>query len=78
MKSPAYLFRSSIPRDWTVPIFWVLKEHDVKVITDLMMGGDGTNTDGELGGAASECNFRGDEPDDGAPQRLPFLHCCRR
>lgn len=27
----------------------VLKEHDVKVITDLMMGGDGTNTDGDLG-----------------------------
>ena len=27
----------------------ILKEHDVKVITDLMMGGDGTNTDGELG-----------------------------
>ena len=27
----------------------MLKEHDVKVITDLMMGGDGTNTDGELG-----------------------------
>lgn len=27
----------------------VLKEHDVKVITDLMMGGDGTNTDGGLG-----------------------------
>jgi len=27
----------------------VLKEHDVKVITDLMMGGDGTNTDGEIG-----------------------------
>ncbi len=26
----------------------VLKEHDVKVITDLMMGGDGTNIDGEL------------------------------
>ena len=26
----------------------VLKEHDVKVITDLMMGGDGTNTEGEL------------------------------
>jgi flagellar motor switch protein FliN/FliY len=26
----------------------VLKEHDVKVITDLMMGGDGTNTDGDL------------------------------
>ena len=26
----------------------VLKGHDVKVITDLMMGGDGTNTDGEL------------------------------
>ena len=27
----------------------ILKEDDVKVITDLMMGGDGTNTDGELG-----------------------------
>ena len=27
----------------------VLKEKDVKIITDLMMGGDGTNTDGELG-----------------------------
>ncbi|MCH5274805.1 MAG: flagellar motor switch phosphatase FliY [Lachnospiraceae bacterium] len=27
----------------------VLHEDDVKVITDLMMGGDGTNTDGELG-----------------------------
>ncbi len=27
----------------------VLKEHDVKIITDLMMGGDGTNTEGELG-----------------------------
>lgn len=27
----------------------ILKEHDVKVITDLMMGGDGSNTDVELG-----------------------------
>ncbi len=27
----------------------VLKEKDVKIITDLMMGGDGTNIDGELG-----------------------------
>ncbi|MBO6214599.1 MAG: flagellar motor switch phosphatase FliY [Lachnospiraceae bacterium] len=27
----------------------VLKEQDVKIITDLMMGGDGTNTDGEIG-----------------------------
>lgn len=27
----------------------VLKEHDVKVITDLMMGGDGSNTEGEVG-----------------------------
>ena len=27
----------------------ILREHDVKIITDLMMGGDGTNTDGELG-----------------------------
>ena len=27
----------------------ILRETDVKIITDLMMGGDGTNTDGELG-----------------------------
>ena len=27
----------------------ILKEHDVKVITDLMMGGDGSNTEGDLG-----------------------------
>ncbi len=27
----------------------ILKEHDVKVITDLMMGGDGSNTEGEFG-----------------------------
>ena len=27
----------------------ILREHDVKVITDLMMGGDGTNVEGELG-----------------------------
>ncbi|MCR4892312.1 MAG: flagellar motor switch phosphatase FliY [Lachnospiraceae bacterium] len=27
----------------------VLREHDVKVIADLMMGGDGSNIDGELG-----------------------------
>lgn len=27
----------------------VLRENDVKVITDLMMGGDGSNIDGELG-----------------------------
>ncbi len=27
----------------------VLKERDVKIITDLMMGGDGSNTEGELG-----------------------------
>jgi len=27
----------------------VLRENDVKIITDLMMGGDGSNTDGELG-----------------------------
>lgn len=27
----------------------VLKENDVKIITDLMMGGDGNNTEGELG-----------------------------
>ncbi len=27
----------------------VLRETDVKIITDLMMGGDGTNTEGEIG-----------------------------
>lgn len=27
----------------------ILKENDVKIITDLMMGGDGSNTEGELG-----------------------------
>lgn len=27
----------------------ILRENDVKIIADLMMGGDGTNTDGELG-----------------------------
>ena len=27
----------------------VLREEDVKIITDLMMGGDGTNVDGEIG-----------------------------
>ena len=27
----------------------ILQEHDVKIITDLMMGGDGTNTETELG-----------------------------
>ena len=27
----------------------VLRDNDVKIITDLMMGGDGSNTDGELG-----------------------------
>ena len=27
----------------------ILKEHDVMVITDLMMGGDGTNTEGTIG-----------------------------
>ena len=26
----------------------ILEEHDVKVMTDLMMGGDGTNTEGEI------------------------------
>ena len=27
----------------------ILKEHDVMIITDLMMGGDGSNADGEIG-----------------------------
>lgn len=27
---------------------FILKEHDIKCMCDLMMGGDGTNTDGEI------------------------------
>ena len=52
----------------------VLKEHDVKVITDLMMGGDGTNTDGELGEVTFKCNQRSDESDDGFRSDLSFLY----
>ncbi len=39
----------------------ILREDDVKVITDLMMGGDGTNLVDEL----SELHLRSDESDDG-------------
>ena len=48
----------------------VLKENDVKIITDLMMGGDGTSTDGELG----ELHLRGYEPDDGVSSNLFIIY----
>ena len=34
----------------------VLKEHDVKVMTDLMMGGDGTNTSGDITDLQCRCH----------------------
>jgi len=48
----------------------VLKEHDVKVITDLMMGRYEYRW--RTGRTAPECNFRGDEPDDGLRSDFPF------
>ena len=54
--------------------FLVLKERDVKVITDLMMGGDGTNTEGELTDLASQCHMRGDESDDGISVHIHVFH----
>ena len=41
----------------------ILKEHDVKVITDLMMGG-----------TSFECDFRGNESDDGLSGNLNVHH----
>ena len=42
----------------------IMKERDVKIITDLMMGGDGTAVDGELTDLHLS-HLRGNEPDDG-------------
>ena len=52
----------------------VLKEHDVKVITDLMMGGDGTNYGWRTWRTSPECNQRGNEPDDGLGSNIIVFH----
>ena len=46
---PCVLIRITYTKGLNGSNILVLKEHDVKIITDLMMGGDGTNTDQELG-----------------------------
>ena len=46
---PCVLIKISYTKGLNGSNILVLSEHDVKVITDLMMGGDGTNLDGELG-----------------------------
>ena len=49
----------------------VLKEHDVKVMTNLMMGGDGTSSFGSI---------RSNEPDDGNKCHISFFNAgsCHR
>lgn len=48
-EKPCVLVRIAYTKGLDGSNILVLKETDVKVITDLMMGGDGTNTDGEIG-----------------------------
>ncbi len=48
-EKPCVLIKISYTKGLNGSNVLVLSEHDVKVITDLMMGGDGTNLDGELG-----------------------------
>ncbi|MCR4610847.1 MAG: flagellar motor switch phosphatase FliY [Lachnospiraceae bacterium] len=48
-EKPCVLIKISYTKGLNGSNILVLSEHDVKVITDLMMGGDGTNLDGELG-----------------------------
>ena len=48
-EKPCVLVKISYTKGLNGSNILVLKENDVKVITDLMMGGDGTNTDGEIG-----------------------------
>ncbi|MDD6148914.1 MAG: flagellar motor switch phosphatase FliY [Lachnospiraceae bacterium] len=47
-EKPCVLIRIGYTKGLNGSNVLVLKENDVKVITDLMMGGDGTNTDGEV------------------------------
>ena len=46
---PCVLIRITYTKGLNGSNILVLKEHDVKIINDLMVGGDGTNTDQELG-----------------------------
>ena len=48
-EKPCVLVRIAYTKGLDGSNILVLKENDVKVITDLMMGGDGSNTDGEIG-----------------------------
>ena len=48
-EKPCVLVRIAYTKGLNGSNILVLKETDVKVITDLMMGGDGSNTDGEIG-----------------------------
>lgn len=48
-EKPCVLVRIAYTKGLDGSNILVLKETDVKVITDLMMGGDGKNTDGEIG-----------------------------
>ena len=50
----------------------ILKERDVMVITDLMMGGDGTNTSGELN--ELHLSAISDESDDGKLIYITFFY----
>lgn len=48
-EKPCVLVRIAYTKGLDGSNILVLKENDVKVITDLMMGGDGSNTDGDIG-----------------------------
>lgn len=47
-EKPCVMIRITYTKGLSGSNVLVLKERDVKVITDLMMGGDGTNTDSEI------------------------------
>ena len=55
-EKPCVLVRIAYTKGLDGSNILVLRENDVKIITDLMMGGDGSNTDGEITEAAFECN----------------------
>lgn len=48
-EKPCVLVKISYTKGLNGSNVLVLRENDVKIITDLMMGGDGNNTDGEIG-----------------------------
>ena len=47
-EKPCVLVRIAYTKGLDGSNILVLRENDVKIITDLMMGGDGSNTDGEI------------------------------